>query len=439
MAWGLAGCSRKLPALLSLLDGRPSSNSGHPSSPTTSTLVCRVTVWLGVPPCERTTSNASARVMQARRPVKATVLLSAELSNSVTVITPIVAGATHLLSCLLLSRPASARTGCWSLLLLRIDTGTKRFHQIDHARRRSFPSGFDLFAGLLLLQQIDQSVFVAILELRRIEVTRFRLHDVGGQVEHLLRELSLGDVLEIWFLVANFIRVAECGAYETASLRFKGDYVLAPCQHDPAERNHVQLRNGVANNGKSLLTNCAIRGNVVGRVDIPLIDLIFWNELVNIDGARAFDLDGLYFLILNNHVLALCDLIAAHHVVPRDDLAGLRIDILLLQSGACFPVDPIETHFFAKRGGRIERNGARDQRKPKIALPVRTRRHWILLNNTRRANYTANFSKCLRPLSGVREPRARSSASRGPGDAPLQPMPGMRLARAPGCRTGRSW
>src|SRR5262249_40558786 len=102
------------------------------------------------------------------------------------------------------------------------------------------------------------------------------------------------DFLEIWFLVANFIRVAECGAYETASLRFKGDYVLAPRQHDPAERNHVQLRNGVANDGKSLLTNRAIRGNVVGRVDITLIDLIFWNELVNIDGARAFDLDGLY-------------------------------------------------------------------------------------------------------------------------------------------------
>jgi hypothetical protein len=27
------------------------------------------------------------------------------------------------------------------------------------------------------------------LELRRIEVTRLRLHDVGSQVEHLLREL----------------------------------------------------------------------------------------------------------------------------------------------------------------------------------------------------------------------------------------------------------
>ena len=76
--------------------------------------------------------------------------------------------------------------------------------------------------------------------------------------------------------------------------------MLAPRQHDPAKRNHVQLRNGVANDGKSLLPNCAIRRNVVGRVDIPLIDLISWNELVNIDGARAFDLDGLYFLILSD-------------------------------------------------------------------------------------------------------------------------------------------
>src|SRR5262249_56576556 len=105
-------------------------------------------------------------------------------------------------------------------------------------------------------------------------------------------------------------------------------------------------------------------------------------------------------------------------------------------SVARFPVYPIETHFFAERGGRIERNGARDQRKPKIALPVRTRRHWILLNNTRRANYTANFSKCLRPLSGGgsrgRDLLRQKSKSRGPGDAPLQPMLGLRCARAPG-------
>ena len=31
----------------------------------------------------------------------------------------------------------------------------------------------------------------------------------------------------------------DLGHSLTASLRFKGDYVLAPRQHDPAERNHI--------------------------------------------------------------------------------------------------------------------------------------------------------------------------------------------------------
>ena len=82
------------------------------------------------------------------------------------------------------------------------------------------------------------------------------------------------------------------------------------------------LGDGVSNDRESLLTNLAIGGNVVRRIDIPLIELTFWNKSVNIDGARALDLYGLYLLILNNHVLALGDLIAAHHVFPRNDLAS---------------------------------------------------------------------------------------------------------------------
>jgi len=82
--------------------------------------------------------------------------------------------------------------------------------------------------------------------------------------------------------------------------------------------------------------------------------------LVDINGPRALNLNGLFLLILNNHVLALGDLVAAHRVIPRDDLASLGIDVLLFQPVACFPIDAVETHLFAHRGSRIERNGARD-------------------------------------------------------------------------------
>jgi hypothetical protein len=145
---------------------------------------------------------------------------------------------------------------------------------------------------------------------------------------------------------------------------------------------------------ESLLANLAIRRDVVWRVDVTLVDLTFWHEFVDFNCSSALDVNGLYFLILDDHVLALSDVIAAHHIVPRDDLASLGIDVLLLlQSVARFPIDPIEAHFFAQRRDRIERNRARDQRKPELALPVRTRRHWILLNNMRQAKlYRKNLA-----------------------------------------------
>jgi hypothetical protein len=81
---------------LSLLEGRPSSRSGQPSSPTMRTCVRFVTSGLGAPPCWRTTSNASARLMQASRPVKATEDLSAEPSNSTEVMClPRLTGTAH--------------------------------------------------------------------------------------------------------------------------------------------------------------------------------------------------------------------------------------------------------------------------------------------------------------------------------------------------------
>src|SRR5262249_35415295 len=98
----------------------------------------------------------------------------------------------------------------------------------------------------------------------------------------------------------------------------------------PTEGDHVQLCNGVPNDGEGLLTHRPIRGYVVGRVDVALIDLIFWNELVDVDRAGALDLKGVYFVILDNHVLAFGDLVAADHVFPGDNFASLGIDVLLL-------------------------------------------------------------------------------------------------------------
>jgi hypothetical protein len=40
-------------------------------------------------------------------------------------------------------------------------------------------------------------------------------------------------------------------------------------------------------------TDLSIRGDVVRRVDVAVIDLVSGHELIDLDSSRAFDLDGL--------------------------------------------------------------------------------------------------------------------------------------------------
>ena len=94
-----------------------------------------------------------------------------------------------LLACFLFSRPTSPDAGCRRLLFLGVHAGLKGIHQIDHVWRRPLLGGLDLFAGFFLLEQVSESVFVSILELLRIEVTRLGIDDVTGKIEHFFGQL----------------------------------------------------------------------------------------------------------------------------------------------------------------------------------------------------------------------------------------------------------
>ena len=57
------------------------------------------------------------------------------------------------------------------LLFVCIDTGTQGVHEIDYLRRWTLFGWFDLFSGFFLLEQIDQRVLIAVVELSRIEAS----------------------------------------------------------------------------------------------------------------------------------------------------------------------------------------------------------------------------------------------------------------------------
>jgi hypothetical protein len=79
----------------------------------------------------------------------------------------------------------------------------------------------------------------------------------------------------------------------------------------------------VTDDGKGILSDLTVRRDVVRRIDIALVDLALRNELVDVDGARAFNLNGLELLVLDKEILAFADLLASRNVLPWDDVAGL--------------------------------------------------------------------------------------------------------------------
>jgi hypothetical protein len=76
--------------------------------------------------------------------------------------------------------------------------------------------------------------------------------------------------------------------------------VLPAGQRDSTECDHVHFADGVADDRKGILSNLTIGGDVIRRVDVAIIDLVSWNELINVDGPRALDLHSLKFFVLND-------------------------------------------------------------------------------------------------------------------------------------------
>jgi hypothetical protein len=83
-----------------------------------------------------------------------------------------------------------------------------------------------------------------------------------------------------------------------------------------------------------------IRRDVVGAVQISLVDLLTRNERIDLDGVVALDGDGVEFLVIDWDVSAFRILVAAALVRALDRLARDLIDQLLAQpvaSGGTIP------------------------------------------------------------------------------------------------------
>ena len=232
----------------------------------------------------------------------------------------------------------------------------------------------DLFASGLALDDVAERVLVAVVEFLRIEMTGHRVDDVRGQVEHLLRGLLVRNVAEILYRLAHLVGVVQEHAKDPLVARLQRDDVLAGRQHHAAERHHALLPDGVADDTECLLTGLAIGDDVVGTVDVEIVDLIAWNELVDADDTGRLNIDRLEVLVGDLDVtvarlLALHDLVGLHHV------ARLGVDLLHLDAMAGRLVDLVEVDFLGFRSGGVEQDRAGHEGKTQVALPVGAQGH----------------------------------------------------------------
>ena len=97
-------------------------------------------------------------------------------------------------------------------------------------------------------------------------------------------------------------------------------------QHHTTERHHVLAAHGLADYRKCILPDLALRRDVVGAVQIPLVDLRARNERVDLDGVVALDGNGVEFVIIHRDVGVLRVFVAAALVLTLDGLARDLVD-----------------------------------------------------------------------------------------------------------------
>src|SRR6185436_10113667 len=122
--------------------------------------------------------------------------------------------------------------------------------------------------------------------------------------------------------------IPERDAHQPFATSFERYDVLPRGEDHLAKRHHPFFADGFTDHCEGLLTDFTIRHDVIGIVDIELVDFVLGHELVDLNDAPALDLNGFKLFRLDLNVFALRDLITLDDVVVLDLAARFRIHLL---------------------------------------------------------------------------------------------------------------
>ena len=103
--------------------------------------------------------------------------------------------------------------------------------------------------------------------------------------------------------------------------------MLARREYHPPERDHAFLLDRLAYYNVSLSAHLSIRGDVVGIVQIEIVDLFSRHELIDVDRMCAFGRGCLELILGYLDVVSFADLVTHDDVLVIDLFTGHRVDL----------------------------------------------------------------------------------------------------------------
>jgi hypothetical protein len=128
--------------------------------------------------------------------------------------------------------------------------------------------------------------------------------------------------------------------------------MLSRGENDFSKCDHPLLANCFADHSKGLLTDLAIRDDVIWVIKVEVVDARLGNEFVDLDYPLAFQRDGVELFSFEFDVFALADLVALNDVVGLDLAPRLGVDLFVLDSIAGLLVQLVKANLLALRCGR---------------------------------------------------------------------------------------
>ena len=182
----------------------------------------------------------------------------------------------------------------------------------------------DLLALKLQFDQLSQRILVAILELARIERALLGFDDVDGEIEHLSGNRLLWNFRERLLGRAHLVIVVQHRGGETLVDSADENSPSAPEQDGFRDRRDLGLAHALAHQREALVGAAVCGGEVIGLVEIEIVDAGQIDERGDGERLVAMGHDRGDFIGLDRYIFVLRDFVALDLIVPFDGLRRSR-------------------------------------------------------------------------------------------------------------------